>query len=96
MARYALAVLVCCAFTILPTFIRADQDADFKQALAERVKLLRDAFAATLADPAFLADIERKKLHVDPVTGEEMAKAFARAFAYPTRLRPTPGRSPAP
>ncbi len=41
---------------------------------AERVKELRDAFDATIADPAFRADIERRNLHVDPVRGEEMAR----------------------
>jgi tripartite-type tricarboxylate transporter receptor subunit TctC len=50
---------------------------------AERVKELRDALEATLADPAFLADVEKKSLHVDPVRGEEMTTALARAFALP-------------
>ena len=53
---------------------------------AERVKELRDAFNATMADPAFRADIERRSLHVDPVRGEEMARAFARAFALPPEI----------
>ena len=48
---------------------------------AERVKQMRDAFDATMADPAFRAEIERRNLHVDPVRGEEMTKAFERAFA---------------
>jgi tripartite-type tricarboxylate transporter receptor subunit TctC len=50
---------------------------------AERVRELRDGFDATMRDPAFLAEIERRNLHVDPVRGEEMTKAFARAFALP-------------
>src|SRR5262244_1391286 len=41
---------------------------------AERVRELRAAFDATMADPAFRADIERRNLHIDPVPGEEMAK----------------------
>jgi len=53
---------------------------------AERVKQMRDAFDATMADPAFRADIERRSLHVDPVRGEEMAKAFERAFALPPEI----------
>jgi len=52
----------------------------------ERVKELRSAFDATMADPAFRADIERRSLHVDPVRGEEMAKAFERAFALPPEI----------
>jgi tripartite-type tricarboxylate transporter receptor subunit TctC len=49
----------------------------------ERVRELRAAFDATMADPVFRADIERRNLHIDPVPGEEMAKAFERAFALP-------------
>ncbi len=52
----------------------------------ERVRELRAAFDATMADPAFRADIERRSLHVDPVRGEEMAKAFERAFALPPEI----------
>jgi len=51
-----------------------------------RVRELRAAFDATMADPAFRADIERRSLHVDPVRGEEMAKAFERAFALPPEI----------
>jgi tripartite-type tricarboxylate transporter receptor subunit TctC len=53
---------------------------------AERVRELRAAFDATMADPAFRADIERRSLHVDPVRGEEMVKAFERAFALPPEV----------
>ena len=48
---------------------------------AERVKELCAAFDATMADPAFRTNIEPRSLHIDPVHGEEMAKAFKRAFA---------------
>jgi len=53
---------------------------------AERVRELRAAFDATMTDPAFRADIERRSLHVDSVGGEEMAKAFERAFALPSEI----------
>jgi tripartite-type tricarboxylate transporter receptor subunit TctC len=53
---------------------------------AERVKELRAAFDATMADKAFRAEIERRNLHVDPVRGEEMAEAFARAYALPPEI----------
>jgi tripartite-type tricarboxylate transporter receptor subunit TctC len=49
----------------------------------ERVKELRDAFAATLADPAFRAEIEKRSLSIDPTRGEDMTTAYAKAFAYP-------------
>jgi tripartite-type tricarboxylate transporter receptor subunit TctC len=50
---------------------------------AERVKELRDALAATVADPAFRAEIEKRSLSIDPTRGEDMTKAYAGAFAYP-------------
>jgi tripartite-type tricarboxylate transporter receptor subunit TctC len=53
---------------------------------AERVRELRAAFDATMADGAFRTDIERRNLHIDPVPGEEMAKAFERAFALPPEI----------
>jgi tripartite-type tricarboxylate transporter receptor subunit TctC len=53
---------------------------------AARVRELRDAFDATVVDKAFLADVERKNLHVDPVRGEDMAAALARAFALPREV----------
>jgi tripartite-type tricarboxylate transporter receptor subunit TctC len=52
----------------------------------ERVRELRAAFDATMADGAFRAEIERRNLHIDPVPGEEMAKAFERAFALPPEI----------
>ena len=53
---------------------------------AERVKELRDGLMATLADSAFLAEIEKKNLFVDPVPGEQMAREFAKAFAFPPEI----------
>jgi tripartite-type tricarboxylate transporter receptor subunit TctC len=50
---------------------------------AERVKELRAAFDATMADPAFRAEIEQKHLHIDPTRGEDMLKTLARAYALP-------------
>jgi tripartite-type tricarboxylate transporter receptor subunit TctC len=52
----------------------------------ERMRELRAAFDATMADGAFRAEIERRNLHIDPVPGEEMAKAFERAFALPPEI----------
>jgi tripartite-type tricarboxylate transporter receptor subunit TctC len=50
---------------------------------AARVEELRQAFDATMVDEAFRADVDKKNLHVDPVRGEDMAGALARAFALP-------------
>jgi tripartite-type tricarboxylate transporter receptor subunit TctC len=52
----------------------------------ERVKDLRDAFDATMNDPAFRADIDRFHLHLDPVRGEDVAKALAGAYAMPAEV----------
>src|SRR5262245_45090290 len=50
---------------------------------AERVKELREAFNATMIDPAFRADIERLRLTLDWVRGEDVAKTLATAYAMP-------------
>jgi tripartite-type tricarboxylate transporter receptor subunit TctC len=43
----------------------------------DRVQAMRAAFLATLKDPAFLAEAEKSKLDVDPVTGETLEKIVA-------------------
>lgn len=40
---------------------------------AERVQALRRAFDATMKDPAFLAEAEKLKIDIDPLTGEQVA-----------------------
>jgi tripartite-type tricarboxylate transporter receptor subunit TctC len=42
-----------------------------KEVPAERVKVLRSAFQATLSDAAFLAEAQAQSLPLDPVPGEE-------------------------
>ena len=49
----------------------------------ERVQALRDAFAATMKDPDFLAEIKKDKLDLNPVRGEEMQKLVADIVATP-------------
>ena len=44
---------------------------------------LRDAFDATMKDPAFLADMARQKLEVRPVTGAELDKLVRELYSYP-------------
>ena len=39
---------------------------------ADRVKLIRDAFNKTINDPALLAEAEKRRLDIDPATGEEL------------------------
>jgi tripartite-type tricarboxylate transporter receptor subunit TctC len=57
----------------------------------ERVEALRRAFDATMKDPAFLAEAEKLKLDIDPLTGEEVARLIAQIATTPpdvaTRVR---------
>ena len=48
---------------------------------AERVKAMRDAFDATMNDPAFLADANKRGLDVDATQGLEQAKLIDQVFA---------------
>ena len=43
----------------------------------ERVQALRNAFQETLKDKEFLADADKTRLDLDPVTGEELQAAVA-------------------
>jgi tripartite-type tricarboxylate transporter receptor subunit TctC len=53
---------------------------------ADRQKVLRDAFAATLADPEFLKDAEKGRLEIDLVTGEEVEDVVRTAAASPPEV----------
>ena len=50
---------------------------------AERVAQMRAALFATMADPAFVAAAHGMHLHLEPVRGEDLAKALAAAYALP-------------
>ncbi len=50
---------------------------------AARVKMLREAFDATMKDPAFLEDAKKQKLEVDPVSGEKLAALIKKTYATP-------------
>jgi tripartite-type tricarboxylate transporter receptor subunit TctC len=43
----------------------------------DRVTALRRAFDATMKDPEFQADVERTRLSINPITGEELQKLVA-------------------
>jgi tripartite-type tricarboxylate transporter receptor subunit TctC len=49
----------------------------------ERLKILRDAFRKTMADPAFLADVKARKLEVDPDFGEDLETIAREAVSQP-------------
>ena len=50
---------------------------------AARVKILRDAFAATVKDPRLLADAKKSRLPVSPAVGEEATKTVDAIYAAP-------------
>jgi tripartite-type tricarboxylate transporter receptor subunit TctC len=56
-----------------------------------RMRVLRQAFEETLRDPAFLAEAEKAKLDVDPISGEEIERRVQALFtlepAMVTKLR---------
>jgi tripartite-type tricarboxylate transporter receptor subunit TctC len=46
----------------------------------DRVKILQKAFSDTLKDKAFVAEAEKTKLEIDPLTGDEVEKAVGEMF----------------
>jgi tripartite-type tricarboxylate transporter receptor subunit TctC len=53
---------------------------------ADRLNALRRAFDATMKDPAFLAEAEKLRLTVGPMTGEEVQKLVAEVTDLPPAL----------
>ena len=50
---------------------------------AERLKILRDAFNKSLNDPAIKSDAEKRRLELDPGTGEELEALAKEVMAAP-------------
>ena len=50
---------------------------------ADRLKALRAAFEATMRDPAYVADANKAKQFIDPMTGPEIEALLKKAYAYP-------------
>jgi tripartite-type tricarboxylate transporter receptor subunit TctC len=50
---------------------------------ADIVKMVRDAFTATMKDPEFVADAKKQKLDVEPKTGEQLESLIKRIYATP-------------
>ena len=53
---------------------------------ADRVAMLRQAFDATLLDPAFLDDANKQQLRVVPITGQQMTDLIADAYKTPPAI----------
>jgi tripartite-type tricarboxylate transporter receptor subunit TctC len=49
----------------------------------QALKILRDAFDATMKDPEFLAEAEKLKIEVDPLTGEQVAALIVDIYKTP-------------
>jgi tripartite-type tricarboxylate transporter receptor subunit TctC len=47
----------------------------------DRLKMLRDAFKATMTDPAFVAEAQKSKLDLEPEDGEHLAVLIAKIYA---------------
>lgn len=52
----------------------------------ERLKILRDAFDATMKDPAFRADLDRLRLPLSPKTADEALKTVGAIYATPPNI----------
>ena len=50
---------------------------------ADRLAALRRAFDATMKDPAFIAEAAKLRLEIEPMTGPQIHKMLAEAFATP-------------
>jgi hypothetical protein len=50
---------------------------------AERVKILRAAFAATMKDPKFVAEAQKLRLPISPVVGEQALKVVEDIYRIP-------------
>jgi len=53
---------------------------------AERLKILREAFVKTMADPGFFGEAKRRNLEVKPSTGEELEKIAKEVMGQPPQV----------
>ena len=53
---------------------------------AERIKVLRDAFAKTVSDPALVADAQKRKWDLEPSTGEELEATAKEIMVQPPEV----------
>ena len=53
---------------------------------ADRVKILREAFMKTVNDPELLDDAKKKRLDLDPVSGEELESLGKEIIAQPPEV----------
>lgn len=56
------------------------------QVPADRVKILRTAFMATMQDPQLVADAQKMKLDLDAISGEEVQALVGKVYATPEAI----------
>jgi tripartite-type tricarboxylate transporter receptor subunit TctC len=59
---------------------------------AERIKILRDALAKTIADPAFLADANKAQIDMQYISGPDVAKGFEELLNQPPNVLEAMGK----
>ena len=52
----------------------------------EHVKILREAFNKTMKDPEFLAEAKKKRLDIDPTSGEEVESLTKEVMSQPPEV----------
>jgi len=52
----------------------------------ERVKILREAYMKTMNDPAFLAEAKKRKLEINPTSGQEMDPLIKEVMVQPPEI----------
>jgi tripartite-type tricarboxylate transporter receptor subunit TctC len=52
----------------------------------ERAQALQQAFADTMKDPMFLADANRQKLEINPVSGAEIEQLLKETYGMPNAV----------
>jgi hypothetical protein len=52
----------------------------------DRVKVLREAFAKAMSDPALLADAQKRKWDLDPLNGEELEVTTKEIMVQPPEV----------
>ena len=50
------------------------------------MKILREAYMKTMKDPAFLAEAKKRKLELNPTSGEEMDALIKEVISQPPEV----------
>ena len=50
------------------------------------MKILREAYVKTMIDPAFLAEAKKRKLEINPTSGEEMDTLIKEVMVQPPEI----------